>query len=903
MAFDNLYLLVLLLLIPLLLFIAGLIFYLLVRSWRTKTRRDLNRSQKDLRRLRNERNLIRSDLDNFSDQEPEPYGSQLSVTRGQLSEVSEGIKKLERSYISINERIRGLESRGAVSVFKNPTSWRSFYREVQDLRQDVSEIGKSLAAAQETQTALHEIAWATACEVRTVNPRLEEVRADLDLLHTKNLSGPLLDSAFYEIESIQARIAAIPVYFLSNEKSVVIQDANKSEVVEAHNTLDELNSNLDELSRRAQEWEEQYERMQTALSKMGVDVGELETLISDMPPDLQLSQEKAQYEGSMAVSQNLAASAAHSLIEELETTAKEANQVSRSSRELSAKLGKAKREFNHLALAIETTTRKLEAVSEKMADLATREIYPVAWEASTGKLSDIKSRSTEIGGITKERRIGDISQDLRTCARLNSSLDSLFEHVQSIQSEHVKLEKIFSGAEYQGVDTWLADAHQTVRQAQEFAAENWPRTESVSSLPEDLLDLEKELLRLVPDTVPQPLLETGLGTLLADSREMDAGYREMRLRISSVARRLEEIQEIEKTAKNRLESASGALSQVRYIVRSNEFLSKIAGKDNERYLSEIKELEAGLQDRRAGSVESKLKRIDSALSRMETSLNKWLNQLKEAIDGKVNLIKSSLEVLDKDLYLDENAVADARGLIHKAADASRDSLGTKGRYPIEKIPNHLKRSNDIWQNAAAVLGAFQEVESPVLESYREASHHRENARRLYKDYVKLINKRTNWPPTTAEIKPYQSQYEGLESDWKSLRKQPSRAINLVAKLGGFSTRYQKLAVDLERQTVGAGQEIERVQELEDEISRLVRKWDNLRKSQRDNRDVSQAIRQLIDEAKKESDRIKHDFLRDEIDYEQVILDLGGLLSKIRSAQVPVDEENALNVDGKLLPYG
>ncbi len=271
----------------------------------------------------------------------------------------------------------------------------------------------------------------------------------------------LLDSALQEIEHNQTRIAAIPLYFLSGDKSEVVQGGDKAAVMDAHKTLEEISSSLDELSYKAQGWEQQYQQMQAAIARMGADIGELDGLIGDMPPGLQLSQEKAQYESSRVVSQNLAASAAHTQIEKMEAIAKEADRISRSGRELSARLGKARRESKHLALAIEATSTQLDAVSEIMGGLATRKIYPLSWGESGAKLSDCKTQADQVGGLIKERTIGDIHQDLIKCAGLKADLDALSEHIQALQSEHIKLEKIFAGTEYQNVEPWLALAHQT----------------------------------------------------------------------------------------------------------------------------------------------------------------------------------------------------------------------------------------------------------------------------------------------------------------------------------------------------------------------------------------------------------------------------------------------------------
>jgi chromosome segregation ATPase len=198
---------------------------------------------------------------------------------------------------------------------------------------------------------------------------------------------------------------------------------------------------------------------------------------------------------------------------------------------------------------------------------------------------------------------------------------------------------------------------------------------------------------------------------------------------------------------------------------------------------------------------------------------------------------------------------------------------------------------------------LSDVEKPVLESYQEAAANREAVTRLFKDSARLIKSAQKWPPTSVSFEHSRQEFKAVEAQWKSLKKEELRAIALVAQLGNLSIRYQRLAVDLDRSTERAKQELSRIKKLENDLGELTKAWSNHRKTYRENERASAGIRELLNDAKVELTRIKQDFKDMDTDYDQAAQELASLVSRIRTALVRIDDENMLDIDGNLIPAG
>jgi chromosome segregation ATPase len=188
-----------------------------------------------------------------------------------------------------------------------------------------------------------------------------------------------------------------------------------------------------------------------------------------------------------------------------------------------------------------------------------------------------------------------------------------------------------------------------------------------------------------------------------------------------------------------------------------------------------------------------------------------------------------------------------------------------------------------------------------MESYQEADANRQVVTKLYKAFSKTVKSPGGWPPTSVESKPIHREYEAVEKDWKSIKSEQMRAIALVARLGNLSIRYQRLAVDLERETQRAMDESARIKDLEVELSALSKAWSNHRKTYHEYELAADEIRELVEGAKVEYARIKRDYREIGAQYDQASQELASLVSRLRTTQVRVDDENMLDIDGNLIP--
>ncbi len=517
MMLENPYLLVGALIIPLMLLgLLGLLALLavLTRSWRDKIQRDLKRTQRDIRRIRTTIRQAALEMSHISLEDPEPYRTQYTAFKAQLNEVENKNKELEKQYIAVQEKIHKVGGGDLFTSLTNPYNWYSLRGDVGSLRDDVSEIQKSLDSVGERERAIREIGWTTAQKVRSVHQYLNEVRGAFDLLLAKNMAGGALDAAIQECEACQERIGSLPVYFLASDRGAVIQASDKGTITRAYDIALDTETRLDSLSTQTRDWDEGYSQLQGKVDQMQTAVDDLELIIQDMPTGLVLSQERAQFEGSKVVSQNLNATAARPTVEDIGSLEKEVDHITRTSKDMSMKLAQASHEFDQLAGELGTITANLDSTSRKMSSLGRSPIYPLAWGKSAAAINGMKSRLAEMGGIQAPRTAKQVTIDLSHCLKINQGLDSLCAHVDQIEQEHVELERIFSASEFQDIDGWLAEAHQNVIRIQVYAPENWARSEAVAELPADLMSLEKELLRLAPDSVPQPVQETDLKLLI-----------------------------------------------------------------------------------------------------------------------------------------------------------------------------------------------------------------------------------------------------------------------------------------------------------------------------------------------------------------------------------------------------
>lgn len=891
-----------LLLISILILVVIGFLFLLVLYWQHKTESDIKKAHREIRRLQSEHRLLTIETKVYSADDPEPFGVQAASLATQLEITNSQIQDLLQQYVCLNEKTRQRDSRRWRRTFNAPYFWYRSRQDVASLDNNLAAVGTLLDSAIDLKQAFRKLEWQVALQAREVNQLQLQLFTLLDSLRAKNLQGNALEIAIREAESCHSALTQIPNYLKSADQKTVYKQADKETIIKTYAILSDTQPKLEEQLTQAHSWENQYSNVVEKVLLMRGTVSGVEGTLKSMPTELMLSSSKTQFDQIKVVSQNLNATISRLEIEKMDQVAVEASRLNQTALDMDDQLTKLRRLFEHLSSAILELSTSLKRESQHFTALGTAPVYPIAWGTSIDTLSGINTQAARVGSINKSRDLKQVEEDLDQATRLNAELKTLTRYRQQIETQHSELTAILATPEFQQVDEWLGYAQQIAERTQQFSPENWELGDAVSSLSPDLVELEKIILRLVPDSVLVPVEETDITSLLENTRSLAASYEKMRARVERVRERLEVIQNKEKSSQEQLLEAQTALYQIKYVIKSNSHLSKIAAREYDRFQKDHKKLDEGLKDRKHGYVGKKAKRVGTLTARIEHTGNHWLEEIDTDIEIKTNLISESLNILDSIAFLEENAVESARQLISSGQVSSQEEDADKVSLPLTDLPAELKRRSDTWQTCSATIRALEDVEKPIVETFNKAKQTRQKAKDQYKKLNEVMRGKQKWPPTSVSIAPARQELDLIEKNWGNLKNESSRAISIVAQLGNLSAKYQRLEITLSQETDRATREQGQIAGLEAEFSELEKIWLDLRKMYRDKPLAKEGIKELLAETNQEWNQTKRVYKQGGSDYNQVLQTLGSLVAKTRSAHVMIDHDHLIDVNGSLIPY-
>jgi chromosome segregation ATPase len=416
-------------------------------------------------------------------------------------------------------------------------------------------------------------------------------------------------------------------------------------------------------------------------------------------------------------------------------------------------------------------------------------------------------------------------------------------------------------------------------------------------LPTELNNLSQSLRKLVGDP-KTPILEAELRQRLDETRQLSSRVQELRARVNNIQNRLEQIQQTERTAEQNLESARAALAQFSLLARSNTFLAGLATQELSRSQRQIDQLTAELTQRERGPLDKKARTIATQLDRILQNGNLWVARLSKEIEAQKLALTEKLNALQAIADLDDPIVADIQRL--QAAIGQSPVIGQE--YPLDELLLELKRRSDLWQTCMAAIRALEDVESPVLDSYHEAAQYKQYARELFENIPSAMREQRSWPPTSLSINSELAEFEKIESQWNSLKGHKIKAITLVAQLGGLSARYQTVAEKTRQIAERIVQEQERVEALEAELDRLSQLWQVQWQAYQSNQPASEELRKLLDQLDNDRELLIRQCRQGSRNFQQAIQALEALQRRTRMAQIAIDSNHVIDINGRVIQY-
>ncbi|MEW5873115.1 MAG: hypothetical protein AB1894_27900 [Chloroflexota bacterium] len=887
-------------LIPLVLLatIGGL--YLLVRHWQARTQEDVKQLRGELRSLQTAHRQVALDAQAHSPDDPEPYGSRAAALQNHLASAADQLENLLRQHIDIQERVHWLSYGRWQAVVGAPYFWYLLRKDIAIVRDSLEHAQENLAAVSEFERSLSHVSWEVALQARQVRQAQQQTTELMNRLRGRGMHGQAMQTANQlEQQALQA-MARVPPYYFNADQVSVLEQADKDSTTQAHENLLAARRDLEQVLAQAQPWERQFHEISERVSLMQRLLDNVAALLANSPPALDVAALRTQFGQMQFIAQNLHATLGRLEIESTPSVVQEAAHVSQLAEEMGNQLQKAHTDLAALETALTELQAGLKSISLQCAALGTHATVPVVWSQTTSQLSDVSRQANAIGPARQARNPLQLEQDLGRVRQLGEQQLALAQHCSTIEQQHTELTNLLSSAELAQLHTWLQGARQLLVRVKEYAPENWPRLDGVSNLPGDLQELEKDAQNLAPQASPQPLPEAEIEARLEATRALAQELQKMSKRLENIQARLAGIQKDEKQAHEQLITAEAALAQMAYIVRSNPFLTRLVTQELSRLQDEVQTALKELSDRQHGVVEKKARQANSLTAKAEQAANRWLDQLNQEIQSAVQQLTNGLSTLDAIGPLDdEAAVAEARRQLAAGHAYSASGYTAKSRYRLEEAIAEFKTRSSYWQVSGAAAKALEHVSKPVFESYQQARESHDAAQKAMDENGAWLRQWRDWPPTTVTLEAERSELESLDGQWQSLKASRLAAIQLVQQLVNLSARYRALAEKASQKAERAAQEMSQIENLEGELSEMAEVWQNQWYAHRDQPEVSQDIRALLDEIDHELSQLKRQYKQHSRDYNQILQQMKNLHRKVRYYQVALDEDHSIDSSGSV----
>ncbi len=893
-------------LIPIVLLVALGGFYLLSHYQRNKALEELKQFRTKWRRFQASRREVELVAQSFSTDEPEPYRSRLKNLFTQLDQMSQQADRLERQHVGLHQRASEMALSRWWNRLRSPFFWLFLQRDASRLLRELDQVQQALIAAIQVEQTMSRLSWEVAQKVRETVQLQGKVSQSMDFLRERKVQGEDFEAASRLEEQTLAALAQIPAYFSSGEEAEVLVKADTGSTALAHQAMESARPALARLLTQAQAWERSLKETGEKVSAMRRLVDDLERTLDSLPPILDVSVYRKQWDQLRVISQSLLDTLARQEIESMTLVAQEARRIAQIAQEAGNQLKRARRESQILAGLLGNLSASFKQLSLQLASLGAKSIHPIVWGQSLETLTDLHQRVEQItssrttGADQNKRTPEEVSQDLALATQISAQQKNLARYCSHIEDSHKSLLDYLASQELSQASEQIQRARQLVERVSHYSPENWGRADHIAELPTEVESLAGVAGLLVLSDQSEPIPESRLDPRLEETRQLAETFKNMQKRIEALEARLAGFKSVEEMSERRLVGAQSALNQIASIVRANEFLNQAAGQEVNRLLDLIQKSLDELAQSRLGSVEKKARQAASLVARVEQSANQWLARLDRQIRVVIHDLSASLAELDAIAPLDEPPLEQARRLISSNLSAGGDGHAGKDRFGLEETIGELKKRSDFWQTCAAAVHALRDVRDSLLPVYQEASHFRYQVRTALKGAMTRARRmHGTWPPSFTTLDAESQEMEKVEEQWKALKGNTTRVNSLTARLSKLSTQYQSLSEKIDQSAGRVAEEQVQVERLELEIYDMAQYWQNLMYAYRENPVAAQEIQSLLDTIDREQAEVRQKYKQGDMTYDQALQALKDLHQKIRHYRAAVDEDRSLEYGGAI----
>ena len=886
-------------LIPIILLVTIGGLYLFARYLESQTNKKLKSLRGELRRLTTEIKHLAVAAQFYSPDDPEPFGSHASILQSEFEEIKNRTIELEQQYISLHEQLRVFSANRWRSMMSAPFNWFMIRQEVNKITFGLKQANQLVKEANRVEEAISNLSWQLALRVREVQQTHKQLSETLEKLKARNIKGDTFENALQVEADIHTTLANIPAFFSQADQATVLELGNVENSAPVYETLEQTQPILEQLIIDSNSWIESYQQVNAKVAIMQQEIKETNNTLGHLPNVIDATSVQQFYTGIKVIADNLQATLSRLEIENIGQVIQETERVTKSVQETNQSLKRARRQAGTLDKLQVDLSDGFRHISVQLARLGAKTIFPIQWQQSDEKLVQLNRQANSLIPPGSPRSPEQVSQDLELAYKLNSELKILMSNCQQIEDYHTALFDLINSPELTQIDKWLQNAQMISDQAADYAPENWPRADEVGTLAAVVDSLRSKASRLVLTEHSTHIAENDIALRLNETRQFAEDIAVQSKRLKNIKTRLDEMVESEKQGKEQLEALQMLLNQLDLIVKSNDFLTKVAKQESQRLLADVQETYNLLLEQHRSVVEKKIRQVASLTTKIEVAANHWLSQLNQDIRSHMESLSASLTSLDEITNLNEPAVAEARRLLSSGQAAGVGVYTERSNYKLENLIPKIKQHSDYWQSCVAAQNALDDVKIPVIESFEQTKHSRTLTQTVLEDIISWLRAKRYWPPTSVSIEEERLEWNRIETEWTQIKETQQKAIALVQHLGRLSASYQTLETKLRQKTERVSHEQNQAEDLEEEINEFRQFWQLQANSQSDNPAVRQEIEDLLSTIDSKMANLQRDYQSGRLSYQQVIEAMRTINRQIRFFQVALDEDHALDSSGNI----
>ena len=614
-------------------------------------------------------------------------------------------------------------------------------------------------------------------------------------------------------------------------------------------------------------------------------------------------------------------------VEDLKPLAREISQLRRVIQDNEKQFSHASQQVSVLTQTLGELQSGLEKINAQMAELERNSVFPLTWNESGGLISDLRKRLQSVGPALQPRTPEQISQHLKELERIRGGYKTQAGALPKIAEQHRALVTLLDSPDIKDGTAWLRKTREMLNQVSVYDQRNWPKQDSIQTLPVELDDLSKFHEDLVPADRTAPIRESELSVRLQDTRLLADQHKHLRPRVESVQKRLAKIQALENESKEKLTAAYTALERVALLAENNDLLYEASNQDIDRLSEEIRQLGNELNARAQGEIDKKAQKINTQVEKVSKALNDWLARLNTAIAELGSQMNGLLSQLDAIAMLDESIVSDTRDLLardeyvstiygsrgsSRAGGSPGQTGGLRGvaarvaergamiqRQPMLsdlEVTAEIKRKNDLWLTLDAVSRALNERTESLLAAQEETVKAHNAAQEVLAEVAARVPERRAWPPSNQMPLTEAQALQSIDAKREALKKQPRRVEAVILELGRLAQQYQNAAAHARQVLDRVAQDVERIQDLEEQISEIKQRWQAHAQANPGNPVLREGVQQLNSQTDSKLAYIKQQYMRGSLSYEQVIRSLQLLYDELFSSRVSIDDKNDIGLN-------